>query len=142
MRVAARVDGSDFAPNTKDYGRALSDIGRCDTCGHMQLIQMPSDVILGEVYGDAADPEYVDEVEGQRATARRDPRPARGARAAGRLLDLGCWVGFLMSEATQRGWTPTGVEPSAWASTYAREELGPQRPQRRAHDGAASRGQL
>jgi SAM-dependent methyltransferase len=124
MRVAARVDGSDFAPNTKDYGRALSDIGRCDSCGHMQLIQMPSDVILGEVYGDAADVEYVDEEEGQRATAREILGRLEEHVPPGRLLDLGCWVGFLMSEATKRGWTATGVEPSGWASTYAREQLG------------------
>ncbi|MCW2542614.1 MAG: putative Methyltransferase type 12 [Frankiales bacterium] len=124
MRVAARVDGSDFAPNTKDYGRALSDIGRCDRCGHMQLIQMPSDVILGEVYGDAADVEYVDEEEGQRATAREILGRLEEHVPPGRLLDLGCWVGFLMSEATKRGWTPTGVEPSGWASAYAREQLG------------------
>ena len=124
MRVAARVDGSDFAPNTKDYGRALSDIGRCEACGHMQLIQMPSDVILGEVYGEAADVEYVDEEEGQRATAREILGRLEEHVPPGRLLDLGCWVGFLMSEATKRGWTATGVEPSAWASSYARDQLG------------------
>ncbi|MCU1588617.1 MAG: putative Methyltransferase type 12 [Frankiales bacterium] len=124
MRVAARVDGSDFAPNTKDYGRALSDIGRCESCGHMQLIQMPSDVILGEVYGEAADVEYVDEEDGQRATARAILGRLEEHVPPGRLLDLGCWVGFLMSEAAKRGWTATGVEPSAWASGYAREQLG------------------
>lgn len=123
MRVAARVDGSDFAPSTKDYGRALSDIGRCADCGHMQLIQMPSDVILGEVYGAAADVEYIDEEEGQRATARAILGRLEEHVAPGRLLDLGCWVGFLMSEATRRGWTATGVEPSAWGSAYAREQL-------------------
>jgi SAM-dependent methyltransferase len=124
MRVAARVDSSDFAPNTKDYGRALSDIGKCGECGHMQLIQMPSDVILGEVYGEAADVEYVDEEDGQRATARAILGRLEEHVPPGRLLDLGCWVGFLMSEAAKRGWTATGVEPSAWASAYAREQLG------------------
>ncbi len=124
LRVAARVGGSDFAPNTKDFGRALSDIGRCSGCGHMQLMQMPSDVILGEVYGEAADVEYVDEEHGQRATARAILGRLEEHVPPGRLLDLGCWVGFLMSEAVSRGWTATGVEPSAWASAYAREQLG------------------
>jgi SAM-dependent methyltransferase len=90
----------------------------------MQLIEMPSDVILGEVYGEAADVEYVDEEEGQRATARTILDRLEEHVPPGRLLDLGCWVGFLMSEATKRGWTAKGVEPSAWASTYAREQLG------------------
>ena len=42
----------------------------------------------------------------------------------GRLLDLGCWVGFLVSEAERRGWTATGIEPSDWAARYARDQLG------------------
>jgi SAM-dependent methyltransferase len=53
--------------------------------------------------------------------------PARGTPAAPgppRLLDLGCWVGFLLAEARERGWEGVGVEPSAFASTYARERLG------------------
>lgn len=124
LRTGVQVTGSDFAPNTKDYGRALSDIGRCDICGHMQLLEMPSDVVLGEVYGDAADAEYVDEEFGQRATARRVLDRLERHVSPGRLLDLGCWVGFLMAEAQLRGWRPIGVEPSQWASGYAREQLG------------------
>jgi SAM-dependent methyltransferase len=42
----------------------------------------------------------------------------------GRLCDLGCWAGFLVSEAERRGWRATGVEPSAFASRFARERLG------------------
>jgi 2-polyprenyl-3-methyl-5-hydroxy-6-metoxy-1,4-benzoquinol methylase len=38
----------------------------------------------------------------------------------GRLLDLGCWVGFLASEAASQGWQVTGVEPSRWAAERAR----------------------
>lgn len=116
--------GSDFAPSTKEFGRALSDIGRCGTCGHMQLLDMPTDVILGEVYGEAADLEYVDEEVGQRATASAVLDRLERRVQPGRLLDLGCWVGFLLSEASARGWQTTGVEPSAWASGYASEKLG------------------
>jgi SAM-dependent methyltransferase len=45
-------------------------------------------------------------------------------RTPGRLCDLGCWVGFLLSEAEGRGWKATGVEPSRFASAYARDRLG------------------
>jgi SAM-dependent methyltransferase len=123
LRTAAQ-SGADFAPSTKDFGRALSDIGRCGSCGHMQLMVMPSDVVLGEVYGAAADTDYVDEEQGQRLTADRVLARLEGQVLPGRLLDLGCWVGFLLSEAERRGWRATGVEPSAWASSYAREQLG------------------
>ena len=40
------------------------------------------------------------------------------------MLDLGCWVGFLLDEARRRGWSVTGVEPSEFASRFARERLG------------------
>ncbi len=43
----------------------------------------------------------------------------------GRLLDLGCWVGFLPAEVAKvRGWGAVGVEPSRFAAAYARERLG------------------
>jgi SAM-dependent methyltransferase len=44
--------------------------------------------------------------------------------APGALLDLGCWVGFLLAEARDRGWRTLGVEPSEFASSYARDRLG------------------
>lgn len=42
-------------------------------------------------------------------------RPARG-----RLLDVGCGCGVLLSVARERGWTPAGVEPSVMPAIYAR----------------------
>jgi SAM-dependent methyltransferase len=33
-------------------------------------------------------------------------------------------VGFYMTEAEKRGWTATGIEPSSFASAYARDRLG------------------
>ena len=41
----------------------------------------------------------------------------------GRILDVGCAAGFLLDEARRRGWQTEGVEPSAFASNYARDEL-------------------
>ena len=94
----------------------------------MQLERMPSDAELGEAYGEAASGDYVEEAAGQRETARRAlerierhvAAPA-GDRA---LLDLGCWVGFLLAEARDRGWRTLGVDPSEFASRYAREHHG------------------
>jgi len=42
----------------------------------------------------------------------------------GKLLDVGCAGGFLISEAVKRGWEAEGVELSSFASDYARETLG------------------
>jgi SAM-dependent methyltransferase len=125
LAVAGDAGPDGLIPTTNRFGTALADIVRCGRCGHMQLARMPTDAELGAAYGEAASDAYVDEEAGQRETARRALRriethvPGRGA-----LLDLGCWVGFLLSEAQTRGWTATGIEPSAFASAHARERLG------------------
>jgi SAM-dependent methyltransferase len=123
--VAGDAGPRGLIPTTDRYGSALSDIVRCPRCGHMQLERMPSDAELGEAYGDAASEDYVEEEAGQRATARAAlERIERHTGGPGALLDLGCWVGFMLAEARDRGWHTLGVEPSEFASAYARERNG------------------
>ncbi len=133
LKVAGDAGPDGLIPTTDKFGTALSDLVRCTTCGHRQTDPMPADAVLESAYADAASDDYVDEEAGQRETARRAlaqieqhllaPR-ANGAPRPRRLLDLGCWVGFLLSEAAARGWETVGVEPSQFASAYARDELG------------------
>jgi SAM-dependent methyltransferase len=111
-------------PTTDQFGTALADIVRCRACGHMQLDPMPEEAVLDSAYADAASEDYVDEEAGQRETARRILERVEQFEAPGRLLDLGCWVGFLLAEARERGWEGVGIEPSTFASAYAREQLG------------------
>jgi SAM-dependent methyltransferase len=120
LRTGSTGADEGFAPSTTAFGRALGDIWRCAECGHMQLEPMPSDVVLGEVYGAAADDEYVSEERGQRETAARVLQVVERHVRQARLLDLGCWVGFLLAEARDRGWDVVGVEPSQWAVEQAR----------------------
>jgi|GEM_PF-1118151 len=42
----------------------------------------------------------------------------------GRVLDIGCGVGFFLKEAKAGGWAAAGVEPSKFAAGYARKEFG------------------
>ncbi|HEX8649109.1 MAG TPA: class I SAM-dependent methyltransferase [Thermoleophilaceae bacterium] len=126
----ADARAEDLIPTTDRFGAALGDIVRCPACSHMQLDRFPTEAELGEAYGEAASDDYVEEEAGQRETARialeRIERfvPAGGSRAPRAVLDLGCWVGFLLAVARERGWDTLGVEPSEFASTYARERLG------------------
>jgi SAM-dependent methyltransferase len=119
LRLALRVAGEagELVPTTDRFGVALGDFYRCAECGHMQLSRMPAAADLATGYADAASEDYEAEEEGQRATSRQ----ALGVLGRpGRLLDLGCWVGFLASEAMRSGWEVTGVEPSHWAAERAR----------------------
>ena len=91
----------------------------------MQLAEFPAEEELESAYADAESYDYVSEEAGQRATATAVlERIERFASPPGRLLDLGCWVGYLVAVAGERGWSAEGVEPSEFASRFAREELG------------------
>ena len=90
----------------------------------MQLARFPTEEDLSEAYGEAESEDYIGEEDGQRATARAILDRIEHQVAPGALLDLGCWVGFLLDEARQRGWQTIGVEPSEFASAYARDRLG------------------
>jgi SAM-dependent methyltransferase len=126
LRVAGDMGAQGLIPTTDRFGTALSDIVRCAGCGHMQLARMPSDAELESAYAGAASDDYVDEEAGQRETARRMlARIEAHAPRRGAILDLGCWVGFLLAEARERGWSEqVGIEPSQFASDYARDRLG------------------
>ena len=124
LRVAGDAGPDGLIPTTDKFGTALSDIVRCARCGHMQLERFPTEAELSEAYGDAASEDYVEEEEGQRETARRVLDRIGRYVPQGSLLDLGCWVGFLLAEAKLRGWETKGIEPSDWASAYARDRLG------------------
>jgi SAM-dependent methyltransferase len=127
--TVADARAEDLIPTTDRFGAALGDIVRCPACSHMQLDRFPSEAELGEAYGEAESEDYVEEEAGQRATAqialeRIEAHAPRAAAEGPALLDLGCWVGFLLAEARERGWNTLGIEPSEFASGYARDRLG------------------
>jgi len=133
LKVAGDAGPDGLIPTTDKYGTALADLVRCSSCGHRQTEPMPADAVLESAYAGAASDDYVEEESGQRETARRAldrverhlaPDPQNGGPRQRHLLDLGCWVGFLLSEAAERGWESVGVEPSEFASAYARDRLG------------------
>jgi SAM-dependent methyltransferase len=136
LKVAGDAGPDGLIPTTDRFGTALADLVRCPRCGHRQTDPMPADAVLESAYAGAASEDYIDEEAGQRETARRaleriearlTPVPIPKTNGGPRhrtLLDLGCWVGFLLAEAVDRGWDAAGVEPSAFASAYARDRLG------------------
>lgn len=127
LRVGTPLDERGLIPTTDAYGQALDDIVQCAACGHRQIAHKPDEVALLELYVAARADHYVEEEAGQRATANATlaqiERHVNTAHPR-RLLDLGCWVGYLLATARDRGWEVCGVEPSDFAATFARERLG------------------
>jgi SAM-dependent methyltransferase len=123
LRVAGEAGVQGLIPTTDRYGTALADLVRCAACGHAQLERIPTAAELSRAYAEAESDDYLAEETGQRATARRTLTQIELHVDRGRLLDLGCWLGFLLAEARERGWEAVGVEPSEFASTYARDRF-------------------
>jgi SAM-dependent methyltransferase len=124
LRVAGEMGPDGLVPTTDRFGTALADVARCAVCGHGQLHPMPDAATLTAAYGEAASDEYEAEEAGQRATAQRALDMIERHTAPGALLDVGCWLGFLLDEARTRGWSTLGLEPSAFAAARARERFG------------------
>lgn len=124
LRVAGDAGPEGLVPTTSRYGTALADLVRCSECGHMQLEELPGRAALLGAYAAAESEDYLAEERGQRVTARRLLERLEHHVRVGALLDAGCWTGFLADEASHRGWRVAGLEPSRFASDYARRTLG------------------
>jgi SAM-dependent methyltransferase len=122
--LRVKRSSGDLIPSTDRYGHATADLVRCADCGHIQVERFPEEGELGAAYAEIEDFAYLEEEAGQRATAAVALDRIEQHVAPGAICDLGCWVGFLLSEAGRRGWRGRGVEPSEFAAAYARERLG------------------
>lgn len=113
----------------------MEALHRCRTCGLVSVRAMPSPSDLHAVYGEAyfrsarsAETGY-DDYEADRycivrTANRRLDAIEKYVPARGRLLDVGCALGFFVEAAEHRGWVAEGVDISAHAVAYARDELG------------------
>lgn len=105
---------------------------RCTGCGLGFLWPQPPDERLASVYDedyyakpiDPGGPSYLENREGlERFFEGRLRRLERLVRP-GRLLEVGCGLGYLLNAARRRGWKGLGLEPSEFACRYAREQFG------------------
>lgn len=124
LAVGGDLGSEGLVPTTTRFGTALSDLVKCLDCGHGQLAAFPDAEDLSEGYATAESADYLHEEAGQRTTARAALERVQRYAGPGRLLEVGCWVGFLLDEARSRGWEVMGIEPSTFASAYARDHLG------------------
>lgn len=120
----AYFGGSDY--RIADGDRARLDVLRCGACGH-GWSPLPPDVDVLAWYRRApADPAYMAEARGRgMAAAAVLAHLARFRAPPGALVDVGAGAGFLVGKARHAGWSPTGLEPAAWAAdAAARNGLG------------------
>ncbi len=110
------------------------DIGRCLTCGLVQVLQDVSDEELTRLYGQGYYEGESNQVYQDYLADGASKREAFGARfdrivselglVPGTCLEVGCAFGLFLVEAQLRGWTVRGIERSAHSATWARTQLG------------------
>ncbi len=125
--------GNGLFEDLKDSG--LGHLRRCSTCGLVSVRTFPRADELRAVYGEAyfrnarSEESGYDDYEADRycivkTAGRRLDLIERYTPQRGRLLDVGCALGFFLETARRRGWEVEGVDISAHAVSYARDRLG------------------
>ena len=96
-------------------------VGVCMQCGLAQIpfSERPQD--LSGLYADVIDNTYLADLNVKRKTfSNTFKRIAPFIPSTGLMLEIGSYCGLFLEEATHRGWKVVGVEPSTWATNYAK----------------------
>jgi SAM-dependent methyltransferase len=128
IQVRCNVCGADDAEAVHPEVRLV----RCRGCGLGYLNPQPSDEELARLYTDdyytrPIDPGGLSYLENRAGLERFfDGRLRRIERLTrrGRILEVGCGLGYLLDAARRRGWSVVGLEVSEFAAAYAQREFG------------------
>ncbi len=105
-------------------GLAFHDrIVRCKQCGLMYSNPRVLSQEIEKNYRLIQDDTYLQEKEGRVLTFIRSLEELEKVKKGGKLLEIGCYTGFFLDLARQRGWDTQGVELSAWAARHATDTL-------------------
>ncbi len=123
--------GSQTEPYCPGNGLGLV---RCQNCGLVYVSPRPDPnelyALYGETYfhndesGVVGYSNYIADEGNIRQTANRRLNLLERYVQPGRMLDVGCAVGFFLDVARQHGWQVEGLDVSNFAVEYARERFG------------------
>lgn len=103
-------------------------MGRCTTCGLVQVTPMPSAAEIAKLYDEDFDhfEPYIDQTRVhheyfKQKVSEISSRVNTTPRKQIKLLDIGCLTGVLLEEARKIGWKSEGIDISKDAVAYCRK---------------------
>ena len=122
LNIDDYADVQHFVCTNSNFSRH-GQIVKCRKCGLVYTDpRLKSEYVYWQ-YQTAIDLVYLAEKKGRRLTFTHSLNGIEKMVPEGKLLDVGCYTGFFLEVARERGWQVCGVEPSSWASQYARDTL-------------------
>ncbi len=110
---------------TSDVVAFHDDIVQCERCGIVRSIWQLDRDGIADAYEQTADDHYLDQEQGRRELFAWVLETIEGYTTdRRRLIEFGSHLGLFLSEAKDRGWQATGIEPSAWAVEFGRDRWG------------------
>lgn len=121
----SRLDSNAYRATSvgeRDYPAVFT----CLACGLEQVPASQVPAALEVTYEGVVDRIYLQNKYARERTYRRafDQIAPFMPSSPGTMLEVGAYCGLFLKEAARRGWNGTGVEPSAWASAFARDISG------------------
>lgn len=103
-----------------DYSKH-SQIVRCLECSMIYTNPMEDAKAILEGYGDVVDYEYLKTEKFRKILLEEHLNAVEKFIRPGKILDVGCFVGYFLELAKSRGWQVQGIEPSKWATKEAKK---------------------
>jgi SAM-dependent methyltransferase len=128
VQIYAASGGAHPAASYRCTSSGHASHGRIVQCLGCGLVftnpQLPPSEVLA-LYADVEDKTYLENVEARIKTFNYNlDAIERFLPPASRMLEVGSYCGYFLDVARKRGHDVLGVEPSLWASAYARDTLG------------------
>lgn len=95
-------------------------IVKCNHCELHRSNPRDNQETLRAIYEQLEDEIYDEEDENRAFIAQKRIKQINRLQSAGRLLDIGCSSGIFAHQAVLTGWEVTGIDPSRWAITQAK----------------------
>lgn len=108
--------------NTLDDYRKHAQIVRCNECQLVYTNPMEDMKTLLKGYDNVVDEEYLEIEPYRKKLSLTHLKLVERYKNKGNLLDVGCFAGFFLELARQRGWKTSGIEPSRWARKIAEKK--------------------